>query len=43
MKKLKRLICLFRGHSWEAVYRRKYKVCGYCGKCVLYNRQGKVK
>ena len=31
---IKRIICLFKGHKWEAYYRGNNKICGRCEKII---------
>jgi len=31
-----RLVCMFIGHKWEAIYRKHYQICARCRKVKPY-------
>lgn len=34
MRLFKSIVCIFKGHKWEAYYRGNNKICGRCEKVV---------
>ena len=35
---IKRIVCFFKGHKWEAYYRGNNKICGRCEKEVSFGK-----